>query len=395
MPKRTIPLTELVPLFRQMTSPTWEDGRLCGELTVADQSMADLLSELLHEDHADDYPCVVEQGDPDRIRVGDLFRLQFGKVRTGVGLIVRDVDSLLRNSHVAANIGEHIWYVQSIDTASWEAEKELCRRLSLVGKLVHALEGAASIFDHRTATLVFLRSGGRFDVPIRYGEEDLMRIDERAAEHLIAQLELDDGHAAQRHQIGATAVCELLASLNREKRFAELLQHVDELNQRFVDGYRLFASSFSYEKLRDEAQALRIEFSGRIHKTISDIQGQLLGIPISTVVVATQFKPIGVTPWQLWINGAVLVGAVIFFLLMLLSVWNQMQTLGVLESEIDRHENALREEHADIAERLDGVFTGLRNRAFWHRVALIGVTILCAFGLLVGFTVFHLFQVIG
>lgn len=366
---------------------------MCGQLSVADEPMARMLCDLLDEDNADDYPCTVDEGDPERINVNDVLRLRFGAVRTAVGLVMPDVDTLLRNSHVAAGIAEHAWYVHAIDAASWESEKEVCIRLALVGRLVHALEGAASVFDHRAATLVFLRSNGRFDVPIRYTESDLMRLDVRATEQIIAQLELDDGHTAQRHQIGATAVYELLAAVSQEGRFAELLRRMDEFNRRFVDGYRLFASSFSYEKLRDEAEALRIEYSGKIHKTISDIQGQLLGIPISTVVVATQFKPVGVAQEQVWINGAVLVGAVIFFLLLLMAVWNQVQTLGVIESEIDRHEKALRQEHADIAERLNEVFSGLHDRAFLHRVVLGGAVVACLVGLMVGFAIFHLLQI--
>lgn len=393
MPTRKIPLTELVALFRQMHHREWRGGRLCGEITVPDQQTADLLHDLLDEANADDYPCTIEQGDPDQVRVGDALRLHFGAVRTAIGLVVPDVAALLNYSQVAAGIAEQAWYVNSIDAASWEPDKEFHRRLTLVGRLVKALEGSASIFDPRKATLVFLRTSGRFDIPVRYAESDLMQLDESATERLIADLELKDGHSAQRHEIGATAVSEMMAGVPLERRFAEMLRRMGELHQRFVDGYRLFASSFSYEKLRDQAEALRIEYSGKIHKTISDIQGQLLGIPISTIVVATQFKPTAGAPGQIWINLAVIVGAVIFFGLLLLSVWNQSQTLSVIEAEIDRHENALRKDNADIADRLDDVFPRLRKRALVHHIALWGAVGLCLLGLLIGFAVFWVFHV--
>lgn len=389
MPKRLIPLTELVPLWRRMTSREWVDGRLCGKLTVDDDELAKQLRELLSEENADDYPCMVEEGDPEGIRVGDVLHLRFGAVRTGVGLLAPNVDALLRNSHVAAGIAEHGWYVHAIDAASWEGDKDLCRRLALVRRLVHALEGAASIFDHRAATLIFLKNGGRFDVPIRYTERDLLQMDEQAAEQFIAQLELDDGHASQRHEIGSTAVCELLAAISREGRFAELLRRIDELNRRFVDGYGLFASSFSYEKLRDEAEALRIEYSGRIHKTISDIQGQLLGIPISTIVIATQFKPSAQAAGQAWVNLAIVFGAVLFFFLFLLAVWNQWQTLSVIDMDVDRHEAALRKDNSPVAERLKDVFDALRRRTLVQRVILSVAVALCFLGLCVGFAVYQ------
>ncbi len=72
MPTRTIPLTELVTLFRQMTDRTWQNGRLGGELRVLDQATADFLRELLDEGQANHYPCEIVEGDPDNVKVGDL-----------------------------------------------------------------------------------------------------------------------------------------------------------------------------------------------------------------------------------------------------------------------------------------------------------------------------------
>lgn len=388
MPRTHFSLKELVGIYRQLSNCEWRGNRLCGDLTVNSQEAAGLLQNLLREENATDYPCLVEEGNPDNVAVGDVFRLQFGSVRTGIGLVVPDVTTLLRNAQVASGTEATAWYVVSRDVASWE-DTELNRRLALVHRLVRALESTAAIFDPRKATLVFLRDG-RFDVPIRYAEADLEQMDATAAEQIIADLELQDGHTAQRHEICATAVCELLAGVPTDARFAAILLRLEELRQRFVDGYKLFASSFSYEKVRDQAEALRIEYSGKIHKTLSDIQGQLLGIPISTIVVATQFKDLSTSPGQLWINIAVITGAFIFCVLLSLAVWNQFHTIGVIAEEIDRHEKLLSRDHADIAERVRHVFVGLRNRMQFHRIALAGAVIVCGVGFLIGFAVFWL-----
>lgn len=79
-----------------------------------------------------------------------------------------------------------------------------------------------------------------------------------------------------------------------------------------------FTSGFSYEKVRDEVEATRIEYAGKIHKVIGDIQNQLLGIPVATIVVATQMKEATRYDSQYWINAAVVLGCWVFALLVLM-----------------------------------------------------------------------------
>ena len=91
----------------------------------------------------------------------------------------------------------------------------------------------------------------------------------------------------------AEAVYELTAKLPSHKRFVSLLEQGEGLNDRLEKGYRLFfAAGFSYEKFRDEIESARVEYAGKIHKVFSDIQNQLLGIPVATIIVATQMKDI-------------------------------------------------------------------------------------------------------
>lgn len=392
MPTRKILLTELVPLFRQMTDRVWRDGRLCGSLSVSNQDTADFLQTLLSEEQAYTYPCEVEEGDPDDIKVGDLFRLCFGRVKTAIGLIVPDVDTLLRNTQVASGIDTVPWYIVDRDEASWESDKEITHRLQSVHRLVKALEGSASIFDARNARIVFLRDG-RLDVPIQFDGETLLAFDEKIVQEMVKQLELADGHTEHRHEICATAICEMLSGEHKDLRFAVLLRDIAEFQQRFNDGYKLFTSSFSFEKVRDQAESIRIEYLGKIHKTFSDIQGQLLGIPISTIVVATQFKDVealtgSARTGQMWINFAVIVGAFIFCIFLTLAALNQKHTLDVLEEEIERHKKALQIEDADIKHRLDKIFVRLTDRASIHRVGLYFVFAVCWISFFFGVSVF-------
>ncbi|MFP2768346.1 hypothetical protein [Oceanisphaera sp. KMM 10153] len=379
-PRTTIPLTELVPLYRQMTDRTWSDNRLCGALHVSDQATVELLSELLHEDNADNYPCIVEQGDEENIQLGDQLFLKFGRVRTGVGILFPDLASLLQHSGITSGTANLSWYLVDLDEASWE-DKGVSKRLNLIERLVQAFEGTASILDTRNNRLVFLRDG-QCEVPLQFDSATLLGFNESIAEEVIQQLSLQDGHIEQRHEICATAICEMLSNIPKELRFSSLLSSLDDFKQRFVDGYKLFASSFSFKKIRDQAEAIRIEYLGKIHKTFSDIQGQLLGIPVSTIIIATQFKDVEaltgtLRTGQAWINIAVLVGAFIFCLFFTLSVLNQKHTLDVIDEEIKRHKISLENEYADIKDRLEPIFTKLTDRSCLHRGGLWMVMIIC------------------
>jgi hypothetical protein len=57
------------------------------------------------------------------------------------------------------------------------------------------------------------------------------------------------------------------------RRFPYLLENLDALLEEVSAGYRLFASSFSYAKIRSDVESARVEYVGKIHKTLIDIQG--------------------------------------------------------------------------------------------------------------------------
>lgn len=393
MSARMILLSELVTLFRQMPDRRWDDGYLCGSLCVPSQAVATFLQDLLSEERVEDYPCEISLGDPDNVSVGDLFELRFRSPRTAVGLLVPDLDTLLCNGQVALGFGPAIpWYVVDRNEASWELDGELPERLKLVHQLVKALEGSGCIVDERNTRLVVLRDG-QHDFPLAFGGQALLALDKTLTKELIEQLQTQDGHTKQRHEICVTAMHDMLHKVPKEQRFEALLKNMAEFHQRFIDGYRLFSASFSFEKVRDQAESIKLEYLGKIHKTFSDIQGQLLGIPVSTIVVATQFKDVAsltgsLRTGQMWLNVSILVGAFIFCILLTCAVLNQKHTLDALEQEIERHKNSLEGEHAGLKERLGGIFEALTDRAWIHRIGLYVVLVVCWGAFTIGGIVF-------
>lgn len=383
-----IPLKDVVDrLYRQLDEREWRDDGFWGELTVKTQEVGDFLVAYLADDQFEDHPCRLDDGDPHGLKIGDHFRFRFGAVRGGLGLVLRDANALLSRSDILRGTSSSDWYLVCGDIASWEQPAGDLAKLPSIRGLVAHLEKAAAIFDQRVNALVFLREK-RFDVQLACTTRDLRELDLTSLDSLLSELDRDDGHTKQRNEIMATAVFDMTQNELPAERFGALLRQIEDLRQRVVDGYTLFASSFSFEALRKDVETFYIDHVAKIHKTLSDIQGQLLGVPVSTIVVATQLKPVAADPSNLWINCAVLVGALVFCILLTVSVLNQLHTLGVLDEDVKQKQASLRDTGTGLEERLGGRLEKLRTRIVFHLMALKIVVAAAGVGLLIAFGVF-------
>ncbi len=169
--------------------------------------------------------------------------------------------------------------------------------------------------------------------------------------------------------------------LSSHGRFQYLLANLKELKKRYEDGYKIFASGFSYEKVRDQVEAARVEYTGKIHKVFSDIQNQLLSIPVATIIVATQMKSAKDLGYEFWVNSSVLAGCWVFAILMIFLLHNQLLTLNVLRDEIDRQERQLKKEFSMIADSFSNTFSYLSRRAFTQRAVIWVIDLFVVLGL--------------
>ncbi|WP_447612363.1 hypothetical protein [Comamonas sp. C24C] len=352
-----------------MKSPSWSEGGIRGELTISAQEIADKLNNILKNDYVDEFPCFLEKGNESELKINDELIIKFTPPRAAIGFIFKNIEHLLENNEISSGVSKRKWYVLEEDTASWESGKELNKKLATVGKLVKTLSSSATVFNEKKSELIFI-NGARFDISINYSEAFLDKLDADLIEKIYNSFQSEDVHLEQKRQIYATSICSMLVNTSIDERFSKILDNLDELKRNYDDGYKLFASSFSFDKIKDEAEALRIEYSTKIHKTISDIHSQILGIPIATVVVASQFKEVTSSAHQIWINIAVMFGATIFCFVLFFAIINQWHTLSLISTEIDRQRKSFEKQNRELADRFSSKFDDLNNRIFWHHVAL-------------------------
>lgn len=179
----------------------------------------------------------------------------------------------------------------------------------------------------------------------------------------------------------ANAICELLESIPKMDRFRFLMDHFEDLLHRFEAAYKLYLAGFSYDKIRDQLESARIEYTSKIHKVVTDIQNQILSIPVATVIVATQMKEAKAVGYDFWVNMAVLMGCWIFAILMVLLLYNQKHTLSVVGKEIGRQKEQLIKEYSSIAGRFQDVFDFLDQRIRHQKWVLRIITCVVVLGL--------------
>lgn len=307
--------------------------------------------------------------------------------RLGFGLLKQDINDLLVGSR-KARIKEPSFFLmaEGISNNDQVEDEHLVARYRTVLRFIQTLKRSAAFLDSDEPALVFIRDG-KFELPIEYSADDLKRMPLPVIRELLDIIPVGT-HEKQCASILAEAVVSITEHLSSEQRFKHLLTNASELKKKFEQGYQLFAAGFSYEKVRDQVEAARVEYSGKIHKVFSEIQNQLLGIPVATIIVATQMKDAKTSGYEFWVNTAVLLGCWVFAILMIFLLHNQSHTLTVLRNEIDRQKRQLKNEFAAVADSFAGTFSYLSKRAFTQRVILWVIDAFVVIGLLLSHVIY-------
>ncbi len=327
----------------------------------------------------DTHLVLPNEEEPETLTVGQSIKISVSP-RLGFGLLKHDIGDMLAGSR-RARIKEPSFFLmdEKLSSADHVDDNHPISRYRVVLQFIQVLKQAAAFLDQDEPSLVFIKDG-KFELPIEYGADDIRNLPVQEIRKLLVILP-EGTHEKQCASILAEAVISLTEHLASNQRFKHLLTNASELGKKFEQGYQLFAAGFSYEKVRDQVEAARVEYSGKIHKVFSDIQNQLLSIPVATIVVATQMKGAKALGYEFWVNSAVLVGCWVFAILMMFLLHNQSHTLAVLRDEIERQKRQLRKEYAAIASSFTNTFKYLSRRAFAQRVILWVIDGLVVLGL--------------
>ncbi|OJB33236.1 hypothetical protein BGV56_18705 [Burkholderia ubonensis] len=355
---------QLVDLLQQVQFPAQSRE---GSLLVRD---APMLAELRAAVDDDDLGLVLPDADIDDVTEGQAITVQLLEPRLGIGIFATDFDDFLR-SPAERMARPRAFYILGLSYSSQQqnAAPPVIERYDTALTLISILRDTATYVDDASATLVYLDKE-RFNVPIRYRSSDLEGLDVDSAMSIASNFQAHDSHRDQKLAILGQAIQDLTKNIAESDRFSFALKNLKALHTSLIEGYRLFAASFSYAKIKGELEAAKVEYAGKIHKAIADIQNQLLGLPVATVIVATQMKATATVDAQFWTNLAVLAGAWIFVALLGMLLRNQFHTLTSLEQDIKKQHADLEAKYSSIAPQFEAVFDFLKRRLSTQRVSL-------------------------
>ncbi|WJR67247.1 hypothetical protein QTA58_00285 [Neorhizobium sp. CSC1952] len=363
-----------------MTSPTFDDlikvyRRLAfrevgneAAYLLSDAESLSLIKQLADETATTGIHALV---DLDRAKIGDEVILEVTKPKLHLGAFAKTFDELLLYPKARLREYDAYFIVDGAIERNSVPEADVQRRYRLCLKLLSLLMQAASYFDESREELVFIEQA-KTVVPVAYDVDTLLQVDIRQVATLI-DLFQGDIHLDQKLSLLAESVTRISAAHPLNSRFRYLLLNLEVVAEDLRQGYRLFASSFSYSKIRNEIETARVEYLGKIHKTIVDIQNQLLGIPVATIIVASQLKNVSECGLVFYTNWAVVAGAWIFLILLTVAIVNQWLTLSALRTEIGNQREKLNREYEAIGTEFADRFNGLLTRICWHQAGLVVV----------------------
>lgn len=372
--------TLLLPLYR---ATVFEAGQRSGILTVTNDVLLQALLDVLKND--DKYGITLHSSQSDKLTLGAVVKVNLADPRVGMGLLADTLSDVLH--YPLGTVTQPRFFLADKRLAYTDAaldEIPEVVRYRKVLRLVDLLGQSAAYFDKNTPELIFIKDG-KLGLPVRYGVSDLGTLDAESLDALLTRFEIDTNRE-QKLAMLAEAVMKQCAGVEPQRRFTVLLSHLKETLKSFDDSYRLFIANFSYERVRDELQSEKIEELTKIHKTFSDVQGQILGIPVATILVATQMKV--ATAWDAvaWINTAVLGGVWVFAILMFFVMRNQQHTLDALDQEIKRKKKKIEKTYATVSDLVSEFFPELERRLGVQRWAFRAVDLVVA----VGFMLAHI-----
>lgn len=369
---------QLVALYRAITFKTNSHE---GELAIANDEQRNLITRMLAEN--DEYGLRIIEGNADDLQIGGVIKLEVHDPKISIGIVATDLDDLLVAPKARIREPARYFVIKGKFCNSDLIVPDSIERYRNLIKLIALLKQAAAYLDEGTGELVFIHDG-KYELPIQFFAVDLMRMDVECVSRLLESFD-NDTHKDQKLAILAKSVQSVCNTAKPKERFGLLLEHLPELLKSFSEGYRLFVADFSYDKIINQLEVAKLEEIGKIHKTFSDIQNQILGIPIATIVVATQMKAASKIGYEFWVNTAVLIGCWVFASLSFFVLRNQLHTLTAIGDEIARKKKKMLNDYKSVEDLIAKSFPFLETRLSTQRWAFYVVGLI----LVVGFVLSH------
>lgn len=377
----TLKFSELVPIYKAM-----QPLQGAAVSVVLTQEIKQLLETILDDDETLADSGISCLSDFRSWSIGDNVQLNITSPRIGLGVLCSSFEEYISFPNFQLKEKNNFFLRDCLFFSKGAVAPSEVVKYREILRFIDILKSCAHYFDERAGALVYYKDC-KFEMPVSY-TFDLVKGFDSAA---LVELELlmsGKLHETQKKRLLAETVMDVSAGVLLEQRFSNLIKCVRELVSKAQVGYDLFSTDFTYEKAKEEVHSFKLETTARLHKVISDIQTQVLGVPLGTFVALSQMKKANHLGSQFAVNLVILFGSIVFSTLLAGLLFNQYLTLKTIEADVDRQRKVFVERFKAMPEAYEGVFVSLRNRLAFQFFAILGVAVLVAVAVVISIVFF-------
>ncbi|MBJ9723005.1 hypothetical protein I5515_14475 [Acinetobacter calcoaceticus] len=310
------------------------------------------------------------------------------------GHIFNNIDQLCSNSFFKSRNTKKYFIIDLKFDSSDANKPEIIKNYEALLRFLELLGKSAAFVDSSFSRFLFLQPEN-MELEVFYNSTVLRSLDV-ASINKIESFIIENIHETQKRTIFSKAIVNYCKNETEKFRFEKLLSGLKNIFETLDHDYAVFSSDFSYEKLRNEIENAKLEEQVKIHKVITDIQNQILGIPIATVIVATQFKTQKQVDYnaiyQFCLNTGIFIGVLIFVVILWFLIKNQKESLMGLETEIVRKDNKFKIDSPVVYKKIvregKSPFEDVFNRISTQKKILNTINLVGIVGLVITFFIY-------
>jgi len=225
-------------------------------------------------------------------------------------------------------------------------------------RLSQLLVSIADMVNDGSQRLIFLQSHDcKLEVNLNYSANDLIELKELTEfDNSFVNSEL---HKEQKRAIIRTVLLELFKG-KKSITLGQMFAVFHNFMERLKNSYTMYVSEFSFEKVKAEVEKDNLDSTLKLNKTLSDIQNQLLAMPVALVLVGGQMLSESSFTMK---NLVIWLGSLVFAWLMDILILNQCHAVQAIEEEVRLRKAKVDARPADIADKFSNGFKDLSNRA--------------------------------
>lgn len=187
-------------------------------------------------------------------------------------------------------------------------------------------------------------------------------------------------HESERYTIAASEFVDYLTTYEKLDRIFKLLKNIDSIFQSTLTKYFLYLDDFKYSKFNDKIAKYADDFLLKVNKVISDLQSQILAIPMAAAVLAT-FKP------NTSLNVFIYISFFIYSAMVFYATSQQSFNLKQITNQINEfiEENKI---PSTLVEKWNKEISPINQKIKWHwyylvivYLFIITVMVICAYKL--------------